>query len=249
MIKINHIATKFCLACLSIFCLYAAIFFSTQKGVKELYANRFALVDEIGNNYIFRGSMPLVLKNDELVFAREELTSFFNEILLKKNGKQLQDYYLIDVSFVDLDQYYSTKKERDFFNKHPDYGTLVNVSTISPSLLLSQISDSNLIINTLTKSYKIWITGTLIKLHEIASTQMDKPVVIYLHCDSGRDRTGFMTANYKLLFKNLNLREVRSQNVTEAGRKSVAIYDKMIGSYCSYVQKTYNKPADYCNQP
>ena len=96
------------------------------------------------------------------------------------------------------------------------------------------------------KNYNIWVTNLLEKIHYLASQKTDKPVVIYIHCDSGRDRTGLVVTGYKMLFNNINLAKAKSQNISEAGRSSRALYDRAIKSYCSYVKEFYNKPDDYC---
>jgi len=246
MIKFNRIIKKFFYALLAISLVCVIGFFLIQKRIKALDPNRIALIDKIENNYIFRGNNPFVVKDGKMVFAYDELTSYFNNILSKQGLSPLQDYYLIDVSLLDIDHYYAIKSEKQFFAEHNNQGRVINISTLSPGLLFGQFANSNILTSSITNNYMLWINSTLKEVHDIASRQMDKPVVIYIHCNSGRDRTGLMAASYKLLSKNINLAEVRSQNVTEAGRNSVRSYDQAIGSYCLYVKQIYNKPNEYC---
>ena len=246
MRRVNKIIAKIFFTVLAVILIFVSIFFLIQKRIKELDRNRIALIDVVENNYIFRGNNIFVKKNGEMVFAYDELTSYFNNILTKNGRKSLTDYYLIDVSLLDLDHYDAIKGEEQFFSTHPNYGEVINISTLSPSLLIGQFSDSNIITSSITKGYKLWITDTVKKIHDMALNQIDKPIVVYIHCNAGRDRTGLIAASYKLLFNNIKLSEVRSQNITEAGRNSVDLYDQAIGSYCLYIKQLYNKPADYC---
>jgi protein-tyrosine phosphatase len=118
-----------------------------------------------------------------------------------------------------------------------------NISTISPALLFA---GSNL--NFITDSYNSDITETLKKIHEILSKQSDKPVLIYIHCNGGRDRSGFVIAAYRLLFKDMNLQKVNSLNVKEVARNSEGFYEDAIGSYCKYLKREQKKSDDFCIQ-
>lgn len=223
------------------------VFFLIQKNSKELDPSRMALIDEVGGNYLFRGNNPFVTKNGEKIFAYDALTSNFNSILKQQNRKLLQDYYLIDVSLLDLDEYSEIKKEEQFFSKNPRLGKLINTSTLSPSLLLTERQPHfKYPVGAIVQNYNLWITNLLNKIHLLALQKADLPVVLYVHCDSGRDRTGLITASYKMLFDNINLAEAKSQNVTDVGRSSRTLYDRAMRSYCLYVQKNYNKSDDYC---
>jgi hypothetical protein len=245
MKKINRFIVKLGLMLLVILLVLIATFFLIQKGVKELDERRVALIDKIGNNYVFRGNNPFVIKNGKTVFAYDEITSSFNDILQKEGHKTLGNYYLIDVSLLDLDQYQLIEKEEEFFAKHSEYGEVINFSTLSPSLLFGAFSNFS-IVNNSVNNYDLWITDTLKKIHDLASKQVDRQVVVYIHCDSGRDRTGLMITGYRLLFRNVPLKKIRMMDLKEVSRSSVASYDGAIRSYCAYVKKTYNKPDDYC---
>ena len=245
MKKINSVTAKFCLWILVISLVLIVAFLLLQKDVKILNETRVALIDKIGNNYVFRGNNPFIIKDGKMIFAYDEITSYFNKILTKKGEKPLDDYYLIDVSLLDIDQYFVIKKEEEFFAQHPKNGELINFSTLSISLLLGKFPHSN-IINKSLNDYNLWVSDRLKQIYELASKQTNKTVIVYIHCNSGRDRTGLMITGYRLLFNNMPLRETRIMDLKEAQRSSVASYDEAIHSYCKYVKKTYNKPDDYC---
>jgi len=248
MKKINSVTAKFCLWILVISLVLIAVFLLLQKDVKELDERRVALIDKIGNNYVFRGNNPFIIKDGKMIFAYDEITSYFNKILKKEGEKPLDDYYLINVSLLDVDQYFIMKKEEEFFAQHPKEGEVINFSTLSTSLLLGKFPNSS-IVNKSLNDYNLWVSDRLKQIYELASKQTNKTVIVYIHCNSGRDRTGLIITGYRLLFNNMPLRETRMMDLKEAQRSSVASYDEAIRSYCRYVKKTYNKPDDYCAYP
>jgi hypothetical protein len=231
--------TKFLLIALTLILVLATVFFLIQKKPKKLDASRVALVDVVGKNYLFRGNNPFVMKDGEAVFAYDELKSHF-----KKHGyKGADDFYMVSINLLDLDEYYEIKKEKNFFKEHPQKGSMKNISTISPALLFAGST-----LNFITDGYNEDISETLNKIHEILLKQNDKPVLIYIHCNGGRDRTGFIIAAYRLLFKNMNLQEVNSRNVKEVVRNSEGFYEEAIGSYCKYLKREQKKSDDFCIQ-
>ncbi|NBV06799.1 MAG: hypothetical protein EBS06_06145 [Proteobacteria bacterium] len=248
MKKLNRIFKIICWSVLTTSLILLLAFFAFQKkSTKELSASRVALIDVVGENYIFRGNNPFVVKNGEKVFAYDELKSHFQNIVYQKNHKQLQDYYLIDISLLDLDEYYTIKKEKKFFaDNSKSLGEVMNISTISPNLLAGLLPNSGITKN-IAARYSSELEKNLQKIRELASQKKDKPVIIYIHCDGGRDRTGLIAAGYRMLFSDMTLSQAKSQNILEVGRSSEALYDAAINSYCLHVQKDLGKPDDYCN--
>jgi len=123
MKKINSVTAKFCLWILVVSLVLIVAFLLLQKDVKILNETRVALIDKIGNNYVFRGNNPFIIKDGKMIFAYDEITSYFNKILTKKGEKPLDDYYLIDVSLLDIDQYFVIKKKKNFL---PNIQKMVN---------------------------------------------------------------------------------------------------------------------------
>jgi len=248
MIKVNRIITKVCWIISLTLLIFVLIFVIIQKKTKEIDFGRIGLIDVVGNNYIFRGNNPFVIKNGNKVFAYEELTAYLHNMLSGLGYKNLpHDYYLVSINLLDLDEYSDIKKENDFFRDNPTYGMSLNVSTLSPSLLLLEFPStlaSNVAAKDAVEDYNIWVTKTIKKIHDIASSKTDKPIFVYIHCDSGRDRTGLISASYRLMFKDMNLSSAVLLNVSEAGRNSESFYNLAITSYCLHVKKDHDP--DYC---
>lgn len=220
-------------------------FFAIQKKPKEFQTERIALIDSSGNNYLFHGSNPFIKNGNKFIFSYDQLKTYFNNSLQKKNQKPLNDFYLIDVSLLDLDEYYTIKDEKKFFEDNPQKGTMINISTISPALLLNNF-DYEIFTNYTVRNYNSHITKFLNQLHETLKKPNNKPIVIYVHCNGGRDRTGFITASYRMLFQNVNLQEASLKNKVEMGRNSEGVYESAMSSYCNYVKNNYSKNINYC---
>lgn len=215
-----------------IFVLVAA-FFVFQKKARSMEESRVALVDVIGNNYVFRGSNPFEHQEDGNVFSYKKLTSELNKSLIKNGHTRLDDYYLIDISLLDNDQYFVLKQEEEFFKNNPSLGAFQHLSTISQGLLLTRFDSS--FSRTFTDDYNAYVTAALKNIHDLAAAKTDKKTVVFVHCDAGRDRTGFITASYRMLYKDMTLKETIAQNIRDAGRTSNGFYASAIKSYCRYL--------------
>ncbi len=236
MIRIRRVCTRVLYSLLAFFVLLVIVFFLVQKTPKTLDQKRMALVDVVGKNYVFRGNNPFAIDGKETNFSYEKLSLYINDILLKKGFDKIDDYYLVDVSLLDIDEYYEIAREKSFFQSNPDLGSLLSISTVSPELLLTPFT-TNIIATKVTDDYNSWTTAFLNKIHNLLLEQKDKPIVVYIHCNSGRDRTGFIVASYRMLFKHMSLGQANQQNVTEVGRTSEGFYDHATKSYCLYVNR------------
>lgn len=237
---------KIVLSLILIFLILIAGFFLLQKRTKILEPSRIALVDKVEKNYVFRGNNPLIRSYKTKVFAYKELKNRFNEILEKNGEEPLEDFFLIDVSLLDFNELNDIKIEKSYFEKNPDKGQFINFSTISPALLIKSSKDSNQLSQKLLNDYNQQNTDFLNQLHEIATQKHDKPMVIYLHCNAGRDRTGFMISAYKMLFLEKNLQQVRDENVAEVGRDSKNFYKQAAESYCKHIGDVKGKAEGFC---
>jgi hypothetical protein len=262
--KIRRIAKWLLISVLVLILVLLITFFAIQKRTKQFDKTRVALVDSSSENYIFRGNNPFILKGGKKVFAYQELKNAFNETLRKANKEPLDDFYLIDASLLDLNEYEDFTKEKDFFLKNPQKGEFIHFSTISPGLLLKYSTDSNLVSKLLIERYNIQTSGFLREIHQIVKQatkqqtkgqqktnwrRVNKPVVIYLHCNAGRDRTGFIVASYKMLFEGENLKQARLENANEAGRDSKNFYNRATASFCQFIKENRGKSSDFCLEP
>jgi hypothetical protein len=245
--KNNNYFKKILLIFIIIFSTLPIIFLAIQKTPKTLDGSRIKLVDNIGQNYFFRGSNPFVDKLGEKVFSYHDLKKYINQTLEKEGKKPLQDFYLIDISLLNLDAYFQIKEEQEFFQKFPNLGEVKNYSEIAPELLLTPFS-SNPIAYKITKNYHEKLTKLLQEIRQTLEKEVDKPVVIYAHCNAGRDRTGALSASYRMLYQDMDLTQAVNKNIEEVQRSSESLLKSSVSSYCNYLQKEHKQEKKSCGE-
>lgn len=242
-IKLKKILLVFIIA-LSTFPI---IFLAIQKTPKTLDGSRIKLVDNIGQNYFFRGSNPFVDKFGEKVFSYHDLKKYINQTLEKEGKNPLQDFYLVDISLLNLDAYFQIKEEQEFFQKYPNLGEVKNYSEIAPELLFTPFS-SNPVAYKITKNYHEKLTKLLQEIRQTLEKESVKPVVIYAHCNAGRDRTGALSASYRMLYQNMDLPQAINKNIEEVQRSSESLLKSSVSSYCNYLQKELKREKKSCGE-
>ena len=175
--------------------VFILVFFLIQKNSKKLDSSRIALIDVVEGNYLFRGNNPFVVENGREVFAYNKITSYFNDVLRQKGYALLRDdYYLLDVSLLDVDQYNYIKKEEQFFTKYPDRGMLMKFSTLSPSLFLKDSVDSNFLTKKIKEHYSFFITNNLKQIYsklENSDRQIPQRIPLPIHHKVGQQLPQF----------------------------------------------------------
>ncbi len=242
-IKLKKILLVFIIA-LSTFPI---IFLAIQKTPKTLDGSRVKLVDNVGQNYFFRGSNPFVDKFGEKVFSYHDLKKYINQTLEKEGKNPLQDFYLVDISLLNLDAYFQIKEEQEFFQKYPNLGEVKNYSEIAPELLFTPFS-SNPVAYKITKNYHEKLTKLLQEIRQTLEKESVKPVVIYAHCNAGRDRTGALSASYRMLYQNMDLPQAINKNIEEVQRSSESLLKSSVSSYCNYLQKELKREKKSCGE-
>lgn len=160
----------------------AVTFILIQKNSKAPDIDRFALIDASKNHFLIRGNnVFLPDKNNKRFFASEKLSLNIRKTL-NKNNYQIDNFYLIDISLLDIDEYFATRVEKEYFRRNPENGKVINFSILLPELFF--IKGSNFIAN----YYHAKITKLLEEIHQNLLQNNDKNIVVYVHCDSGRDR-------------------------------------------------------------
>lgn len=213
-----------------------------QKSPRESSPDRISVIDTIDGNYIFRGSAPITLENGHNIFAYDGLTALMNSSLETKGLSKLKDYYLISISLLDLNEFNLLKTEKEFFATHLNLGELQTTSLIRLSLLIEHLPEIPFVTAALTDNYNDWLTERLIEIRELANIKRDKPTVIFIHCYAGRDRTGMLISQYRLLFdKTKTLTKINEESVKDSGRQSKNFYNRATQSYCNYLNKYFHK--------
>lgn len=235
---------------LIILCLSLTIsFFALQKKPKIMDGSRIKIVDNIGENFLIRGTNPFTIdSNGKRIFNYNDLKKYINQTLENRGFKPLDDFYLIDISLLNLDAYFQIKQEQKFFADNPHLGETKNHSEISPLLLLMPFSDYKLI-NKITQNYHQNLSVVIQEIHDKLLQTHSKPVIIYVHCNAGRDRTGVLSAGYRMLYKNMNLQQALQQNIQDVGRNPEYFLKDTVISYCHYIKNKMFKHNNFCLNP
>jgi len=221
------------------------IFFVLQKSPKIIEQSRIKVIDNIGENYLIRGSNPFVNKLGEKSFSYHDLKKQLNLAIIKNGKSPIDDFYLIDINLLNLDGYFQTLDEEIFFKKNPQLGVVKKYSQISPLLLLMGFSDIEFV-QEISKNYHQNTDKILQQIYQDLNIQKNKPVVIYVHCNAGRDRTGFVIASYRMKYLNQNLSQALLGNIADVGRNPEYFLFSAVNSYCGYLKKQLSLPDEFC---
>lgn len=174
-------------------------------------ASRTLFVDHVGKNFLFRGGSLLSedLKSLNVSAALNRMGT-----LLAKHGLEMDgEPFMMDVCLLnpeDANDTPSIQLERDFFSQnalnesfylHPIHG-----ESVSPAQ-----SDNA---THWARSYRMWSRDSLPALVEIIRTilvspmQTGEPLLIYVHCMEGVDRTGEVVGAYMMQWMGKTLDEV-----------------------------------------
>jgi len=229
-----------------VFLVCITVFFLVQKNPKKFDGSRVKIVDNVDKNYFIRGSNPFVEKFGEKIFSYNYLKKIISQTIKDENKNIINDFYLVDINLLNLDSYFQILDEELFFKKNPQLGEFENFSEISPRLLLMGYSSNQIIFN-ITKKYHRDLDKIIDKIHFHLHQKLDKPIVIYVHCNAGRDRTGLISAGYRMKYHDLNLKSAIKQNIADVQRSSESFLSDAIRGYCYYIQANFNKPQNFCD--
>lgn len=154
--------------------------------------------DAASGNFLFRGNMPLTNNG----FAYDQLVA-----ALKKAspGHNLpEQFYLVDISLINSinpQEAGDLKIEKAYWQQHTSNGQLINHPIYG-----SLTSPNDYATDARKKLEKIpTLSNTDVLLERIqslllASQQSGLPLVVYIHCEAGKDRTGEIAASYEMKY-------------------------------------------------
>lgn len=203
---------------------------STPKNVTSEPAHtvpNVRYVDKFGRNFLFRGAHPVIeITGKPARFGYEALRSALENAGRDAGQEIPSSFTLIDVSLLWVENPQDHNRERAlvmaeeaFFSTRPDLGQLhmwplqgTRLDPADPSIgmhrqYLAQNPDS-------------WLSDSLVVRVETLRKWMENsstfgvtgPVIIYVHCFGGCDRTGELIGAYSLRYLNMTWEEVRSLN-------------------------------------
>ncbi|HYX28803.1 MAG TPA: hypothetical protein VE863_09560 [Pyrinomonadaceae bacterium] len=189
-------------------------------------------VDQVGNNFLFRGPLPLTPTSDPkqpFLFNYDGLRGGM-ENALRNTGHELPwPYRLIDINLCQWENVSNIpwiETEYNYFQDHPDAGEFQFWETNGTGLCpLSPPLNDPEVQTYLATNLWYWLTdrladsppgvyppGRMDQLREWLATDTDPPTVIYAHCQGGIDRTGELIGAYYLRWMGKTWAEMNCLN-------------------------------------
>jgi len=199
------------------------------------------LVDYNSTNqrFLFRGNLPIINNT----FAWFTLRDYLQKRATEADLILPYPYYLIDISLIRVDREIERRaydEEIKFFQENPSYGELIHWP-LRGDILSPWDETSNL--QELSRNLSEWQSDKLLErvklIHDLLHKPNDdiefsNPVVIYVHCRQGRDRTGELAGSYVLQYKNWRFDEILTYNRNLDMRVPYNFY--ALGWYCRHLQ-------------
>lgn len=206
-------------------------------GAEKFNNNVLCLLDERNHTYLFRGKKPLY--NEE--FCYEELKIQIQNYLSEYDRPIAPNFKLICISF--LNRFADRKEcviESKWFSSHPDKGWIWRYP------LFGYACSPHYIPTGLRKLfYSTDVDGMCYLVHqlkELVDCDYGEDVVIYMHCNVGKDRTGEAAACYLMQYKGYSYNEAMSLNKQIARRKLRIMSINAIQWYAHYLRERCHLP-------
>ncbi|EGC32956.1 hypothetical protein DICPUDRAFT_155043 [Dictyostelium purpureum] len=233
----------------------------------DLESRKVHLVDYYqlpnGNtNYFFRGNEPKKTLSNGInksnystaILAYDDLVEYMRNNSQTVYGITLPDqFYIIDIKLVTgplPSELKDVELEQNFFAAEPQLGEFHMNQTFGDIIDPQFVSKDNL--EKYATSLPTWSKDNLpLRMrdyHNILITQRDLPVVLYVHCECGCDRTGEVMASYVMRFKGWNLEKALEWDFQIAGRVINFANRWAAQWYCLYLYYVEKFDID-CNPP
>ncbi|KAL9656108.1 hypothetical protein ABK040_007726 [Willaertia magna] len=191
--------------------LFALLFVTTLiiDGVAcsdiDFYRIRLLDYNPTLNHWLFRGNEPLTKTNGKTTFAYDKIKEYLPKVAksndYKSNLTLPNDYYLIDISFLtDIIEHERNdlKVEEAFFRDYPQLGKFIHWQILGSILNATDVPE--ILRKEIALHEKSWdkidhLAKRVELLHDYVwkgypDNSINKPIVIYIHCEAGMDRTG-----------------------------------------------------------
>lgn len=204
-----------------------------QFEAKVLY-----LLDEVNGNFLFRGNLPE--KNGQ--FCYTDLIEAMNTYL-KEQGKSLpKAFTLLDLSFLNyIKEKEEIEVEQEWCASNKNLGTFwlnsLYGAEVDPLHLSKNVRDFTL------KHHDIdGLKALMSKIRHYLESTPATPLVIYMHCAAGKDRTGEAAACYLMQFKKYSYDSAMSLDTKVAGREVFHAFKDGIRWYAFYLRDLEHLP-------
>eukprot|EP00041_Stephanoeca_diplocostata_P006820 m.94682 g.94682 ORF g.94682 m.94682 type:complete len:242 (+) comp16559_c0_seq1:76-801(+) len=164
---------------------------------------RTRFIDQVGNNWVFRGNEPIINKS----FAYTELVESMR-MTATAAGKMLPtNFTIVDQTLLNPSELPDEITEKDFFKKNPDLGRYENWIIAGSLFGPPSVNASRL--KYMAEHLDDWdldkLPDRMKELRTTLETVTALPTVVYIHCEAGTDRTGEVSGAYYLKFLNYTM--------------------------------------------
>jgi protein-tyrosine phosphatase len=223
-------------------------------------------VDSVGRNFLFRGAHPVIERaGAPPEFDFEALRTAIRNASLEAGKDLPANFTLVDISLLWVENPQDNNRERAilhaedvFFSSHPELGQLhmwpmygTELSPSDPSIGPHR--------EYLADHLDEWLPDPLIfrvetvrkYLEDPAAAGVSGPVVVYVHCYGGCDRTGELIGAYSLRYLNVTWEEARTSNGNRC--RPDRAYDKAncnaLQWYGIWLNRTQGSPLNWNADP
>ena len=240
IVKTRTYATRL-LAAMTLLFLLAI---SNASGVYNVH-----YVDSVNDNYLFRGGQPFDNQN---TFDYSTLQADIISAGKEAGVKVPTSFYIIDVNLLNL-RYTSDvnklEEEFDYFKTHPDLGRLVFWDTGG-----TEVSQTDEAISTdvefktyLAQNIDGWLGDNLDTRVDSLRQMLNNgksligasaPIVIYVHCVAGCDRTGELIGAYEMRYLDKSWNDVNSESVNFCDGQPISCENyRALQWYCHWLNQ------------
>jgi len=241
------------------FLLLLALLFSIH--CEDLLFEKVHLVEynTTTGNFFFRGNLPVLNES----FAFDTLSAYMKNRSEAVGVAFPEDFSLLDFSLLWIveEPFTDYKYEYNFWktDESKTIGSFVEwpisfSGLVTPDMMPLSWAEAS------AKRF-VEIDGMeekVQRIHEILSTKLDKPQIIYAHCHYGCDRTGLMIGAYRMYYYDIKVEDMYQRNREECGRTENFMATESLKWFCLMLKEERNKdygdcvgfascvPWDYC---
>jgi len=205
------------------------------------FVDHVHFIQSLNGNYLFRGGNPnfLAFEYDALVGEMKNRAADSNVTLPK-------DFYLLDINLENPNSSYDShhiKTETDFFSKNENLGAIY-LHTILGEETSPYEFDNTSYVQERALTFAQWSRDNLPafveKIRGVQEQSYPTPVVSYIHCECGCDRTGEVSGSYYMAYMNMSLHDAHALDEKIAGREILPNNHNALDWYCFYLKYAQN---------
>jgi len=196
-------------------------------------------------NWLFRGNEP---KNSSNLFAIDELYTTLRAVAKAETNNSLpEDFYILDFN-LDGAEFEDTKLESEFFEKNPNIGNVTHWLTLGdvfPPELYTEAERKQKAMTLGSWQYDNLPKRIALIRDYLYSSPGPRPLVIYVHCEVGSDRTGEIIGSYYMAYLSFpSFKAALELDNKIAGRPMLPWSVFAFQWYCYYLQYAQNYTID-----